>query len=265
MNGSAVVLATAWGAFVMGALWSHRPLPRAHRVAATSSGSRRSAAGRGVAERVGLVASGLAGWVSGRVVVAAEPGRIGRAVLAAAAALVLAPVAAPAVAALAWAAPAIARRRRRLRATAAVRRQLPEVVDLLAVSTAAGATVRLAVEAVARRTAGPVGVELRAVVARVHGGRRLADELGDLPVRLGEDVRPLVAALVASDRDGAPLGAGLERLAVELRHDRRRRAEAAARRVPVKLLFPLVACILPAFALLTVAPLLAGALSALRL
>ena len=37
------------------------------------------------------------------------------------------------------------------------------------------------------------------------------------------------------------------------------RAEEAARRVPVKLLFPLVLCVLPAFALLTVAPLLAGA------
>ena len=43
------------------------------------------------------------------------------------------------------------------------------------------------------------------------------------------------------------------------------RAEEAARRVPVRLLFPLVLCVLPAFALLTVAPLLAGALRSLRL
>ena len=43
------------------------------------------------------------------------------------------------------------------------------------------------------------------------------------------------------------------------------RAEEAVRKVPVKLLFPLVTCTLPAFALLTVAPLVAGALRQLRL
>ena len=73
------------------------------------------------------------------------------------------------------------------------------------------------------------------------------------------------AFAVASERYGAPLGAGLERLADEVRRDRRRRAEEAARRIPVKLLFPLVGCVLPAFALLTVAPLVAGALGSLRL
>ena len=45
------------------------------------------------------------------------------------------------------------------------------------------------------------------------------------------------------------------RLAAEARLERRRAAEATARRVPVKLLFPLVLCTLPAFALLTVVPL----------
>ena len=43
-----------------------------------------------------------------------------------------------------------------------------------------------------------------------------------------------------------------------------RRAASSARRVPVTLLFPLVFCTLPAFALLTVAPLLAGGLRSLR-
>ena len=86
-----------------------------------------------------------------------------------------------------------------------------------------------------------------------------------MPARAGEAPRPLVAALVASDRYGAPLADNLARLADEVRRDRRRRAEEAARRVPVKLLFPLVTCVLPAFALLTVAPLLAGALRSLRL
>jgi tight adherence protein C len=70
--------------------------------------------------------------------------------------------------------------------------------------------------------------------------------------------------LVGAERYGTPLLPGLDRLAVDARLDRRRRAEEAARRVPVKLLFPLVLCVLPAFGLLTMTPLLAGALDALR-
>ena len=99
----------------------------------------------------------------------------------------------------------------------------------------------------------------------VDHGRRLADALDDVPARAGEAARPLTAALVASERYGAPVVTGLERLADDVRRDRRRRAEEAARRVPVKLLFPLVTCTLPAFALLTVAPLIAGTLGSLRL
>ena len=61
-------------------------------------------------------------------------------------------------------------------------------------------------------------------------------------------------------RYGVPLAPSLDRLGAELRLDRRRGAERDARRVPVRLLGPLVACVLPAFALLTVVPLLAASL-----
>ena len=148
---------------------------------------------------------------------------------------------------------------------AALAADVPDVVDLFVLAVGAGLTVPLAVATVGRRAAGPLGAELRRVCDDVALGRRLADALEDVPTRAGEAVRPLVAALVASERYGAPLSSGLERLAGEVRHDRRRRAEEVARRIPVKLLFPLVGCTLPAFALLTVAPLIAGALRSLRL
>jgi tight adherence protein C len=156
------------------------------------------------------------------------------------------------------------RRRERVR-LAALGRDLPDVVDLLVLGVSSGLTVHLAVARVAARGSGPLAEELARVVDEVSLGRRLADALDDLPGRVGEDVRPLVAALVASERYGAPLVAGLERLADEVRRDRRRRAEEAARKVPVKLLFPLVTCTLPAFGLLTVAPLVASAVRSLHL
>jgi tight adherence protein C len=163
-----------------------------------------------------------------------------------------------------FAVPLVRARRARRRHEAAVRRSLPEVADLFVVAVGAGLTVHLAVAAVARRASGPVADALRRVVDEVVLGRRLADALADVPDRVGESTRPLVAALVAAERYGGPLLDRLARLAEEARADGRRRAEEAARRVPVTLLFPLVFCTLPAFALLTVAPMLAGGLRSLR-
>jgi tight adherence protein C len=111
----------------------------------------------------------------------------------------------------------------------------------------------------------PFGEAIEGTLAQVDMGLRTADALESFPSRLGEAVRPLSAALMASERYGVPLTVSLERLADEVRRERRRHAEAAARRVPVKLLFPLVFCSLPALALLSVAPLIAGALRALRM
>jgi len=72
---------------------------------------------------------------------------------------------------------------------------------------------------------------------------------------------PVAAVLVASEQLGVPAAAGLARLAAEARAELRRRAEARARALPVKLLFPLVFLVLPAFGLLTVVPALLAALS----
>jgi hypothetical protein len=75
--------------------------------------------------------------------------------------------------------------------------------------------------------------------------------------RLGASVgafRGLADALVTSERTGAPVGAALARTADESRAAVRRATEARARTVPVRLLFPLVFLVLPAFGLLTVAP-----------
>ena len=201
----------------------------------------------------------------GRPVESLTACRIGTALASALAALPVGPWAALAAAAAGWALPAARASRRRAHRESVVAAALPEAVDLLQLALGAGLSVGQAVGAVAARLDGPLAAELRRVRAETDRGRRLADALDQLPARAGEATRALVAALVAAERYGAPLAGALERLAAEVRADNRRRAEAAARRVPVKLLFPLVLCILPAFGLLTVAPLVASALRALRL
>jgi tight adherence protein C len=154
------------------------------------------------------------------------------------------------------------RRHRRAREDQIVR-ELPDVVDLFRIASGGGLTVRHAVQAVQDIVDGPFADALHEVLRCVSFGERLADALPSLNTELGEPVRPLVAALVSAERDGAPLREPLERVAWVARDVRRRRAEESARRVPVQLLFPLVACVLPAFALLTVVPLLAGTLRTL--
>jgi tight adherence protein C len=140
---------------------------------------------------------------------------------------------------------------------------MPEVIDLFRVAADAGATVHESVVEVAAVSSGPARDALSSVVRRTSRGERLTTALSQLLDDLGEPARPLVAALVSCERDGAALRVPLERAANLARDVRRRDAEVEARRVPVRLLLPLVACVLPAFTLLTVVPLLAGTLRSL--
>ena len=140
--------------------------------------------------------------------------------------------------------------------------EVPEIVDLFRLAIEAGFNIRLATDAVARHGSGVVASELALALDHVASGERLVDAL-EAVRDLGDPVRPLIDALLASERYGVPIAPALERLSDESRAMRRRRAEAAARKVPVKLLFPLVFCILPAFGLLTVVPLLARSLPSL--
>lgn len=171
----------------------------------------------------------------------------------------------PALALAAWGLPILRQRSGERHRLASLEADLPDVVDLFNVAVGAGLTVPLAVSAVARWACGPIGPELQKVADQARLGERVSDALDTMAVSTGDVVRPLVAALTDCDRYGAPLVPSLDRLAAELRRASRVRAEGAARKVPVKLLFPLVLCVLPAFALLTVAPLIASAARSLRL
>ncbi|HVM01411.1 MAG TPA: type II secretion system F family protein [Acidimicrobiales bacterium] len=256
-------LAAAWAGLVLVAARRWGPSPARPRARALNPGEAPPAEPPG--RRLSRAVGGLALRLARRPADPAAAARLGRAVLVAAAVTTVAGPLGPALGAVVWAWPALGARRRRRREHGALLRHLPEVADLLVLAVGAGLTVPLAVAALARRAPGPLAGAFGHAHEQAALGRRLADALDDIPARLGDDVRPLVAALVASDRYGAPLLDGLVRLSCELRADRRRRAEEAARRVPVKMLFPLVFCTLPAFALLTVAPLLAGAFRSLRL
>jgi len=146
------------------------------------------------------------------------------------------------------------RRARRARARAdEVASQLAVAVDLVGVGVAAGYTPFLAVDLGARWSPQLVGRALDDVVRVCALGQSFDDALRELGGR-EPGVRPLTDTLRTSARLGTPAAPALARLAADVRADLRRRSEARARTVPVRLCFPLVGCILPAFALLTVVP-----------
>ena len=132
-------------------------------------------------------------------------------------------------------------------------RELSIAVDLIGVGVAAGLTPFLAVQAAAEWSPPLVANELQRVPRACALGQSFDDAVRELGVSV-PGVRMLTDALRTSSRLGTPVAPALARLATEVRTDLRRRAETRARTVPVRLCFPLVGCILPAFALLTVVP-----------
>jgi len=153
---------------------------------------------------------------------------------------------------------AVARRRR------GIAEAMPDAIELFVLCVHAGASPTHAIGELARCTSPPVREAFVAVELQLHRGRRLANALTELPRHAGLAGQELAAAVGAADRDGVPLAPVLERLASEARAARRRAGEAAARRLPVQLSFPLVLCTLPSFVLLAIAPAVLGALSTLR-
>lgn len=154
-------------------------------------------------------------------------------------------------------------RSRRRRRVLEVDRHLPEVIDLLGLVVGAGRPTVSALSDISPRVAEPFRSELSAVVRRTAAGESFVDSVRRLRDSLGPSVATVVYAVTAAEVDGAPLRPALQRAADEAHRRRRVRAQEAARRVPVLMLFPLVFCVLPAFCLLTVVPLIVGTISEL--
>jgi len=155
-------------------------------------------------------------------------------------------------------APARSRRGRRLDDELA--RQVAVAVDLIGVGVGAGHTPYLAVQLGARWAPPLIARDLDAAARACTMGQSFDDALREM-ARRTPAARGLVETLRTSARLGSPAAPALARLAGELRADLRRRAEVRARTVPVRLCFPLVGCVLPAFALLTVVPVIVAGIS----
>ncbi len=153
--------------------------------------------------------------------------------------------------------PSVVRRREQLVA------DLPTGVDLLAACLGAGAAPGPALETVSRALGGPVGEEFLAIHHRLAVGvdphevwRTVAGHA---------QLAPLGRALGRAGETGAAVGPAARRLGDELRAQARAEVEARARTVEVKAAAPLGLCLLPAFVVLGVVPMVASVFGAMRL
>jgi len=149
--------------------------------------------------------------------------------------------------------------RRRARARVEkITKALPDALDLMIVCLEAGMGLNATISRVGEERStikDCLGEEFMQVALELRDGRGRVDALRGLGARNGsDDLKALVALVIQSDKLGASMSKTLRTHADLLRTRRRQRAEEAARKLPIKVLFPLALFILPALFIVTVGP-----------
>jgi tight adherence protein C len=151
-----------------------------------------------------------------------------------------------------WVAHKMVQRRER------IRRSVPGVLDLMVVCVEAGLSLNAAIQKIAVETAAThraLCQELHLVNQEILIGKTRAEAFRNLARRTGVDeLRSLAVILIQADRLGTSIADSLRVLADSLRVKRRQRAEEAAHKTSVKLVFPLVLLIFPELLVILVGP-----------
>jgi tight adherence protein C len=139
--------------------------------------------------------------------------------------------------------------------TAQMQKDLPDAIDLLTISVEAGLGFDAAIGQVARNTVGPIAAEFARLLQEMQIGMARSQAMRSLGARTTlTELRGFANAMVQADALGIPVGKVLRIQAQEMRVKRRQRAEAKAQQVAVKVLFPLMLCILPILFIVVMGP-----------
>jgi tight adherence protein C len=133
--------------------------------------------------------------------------------------------------------------------------QLPDALDLLTISVEAGLGFDAALAKCVEKMEGPLVDEFRQALAEVRMGRTRREALRDVANRA--DAQPIsnfIGAIVQAEQLGVPIAKVLQIQSNQLRIERRQRAEEAAAKAPVKMLFPMVGCIFPTIFIVILGP-----------
>ncbi|HET9250166.1 MAG TPA: type II secretion system F family protein [Actinomycetota bacterium] len=136
-----------------------------------------------------------------------------------------------------------------------IRRSLSDTIDLLTISVEAGLSLDAALLHVRRTMKGPLSEEIGRMLHEIQLGVSRTDALRHLSERTQvSDLKGFVLAMVQADIFGVSIANVLRSQAHELRIRRRQHAEERAMKMPAKLLFPMIFCILPALFIVILGP-----------
>jgi tight adherence protein C len=136
-----------------------------------------------------------------------------------------------------------------------IERSFPGVLDQLTICVEAGLGLDAAIARAAQSGKGPLAEELVRVLQDIQLGVSRQDALEAMVARTDvSDIRHFVVALGQANRYGVPIVQALRVQASDAREQRRSRAEERAQKLSVKLLFPLVFCILPSLFVVLLGP-----------
>ncbi|MFT7649185.1 MAG: tight adherence protein C [Candidatus Poriferisodalaceae bacterium] len=136
-----------------------------------------------------------------------------------------------------------------------IERQLPDAMDQITITVEAGLGLEAAIARIGQKAEGPLPDELNRMMQDIAVGIPRHAAFDRLVERTDvADLRQFVASLRQAESNGIPLARVLRTHADELRERRRQRAEEKAHAMPVKLVFPLLLCILPALFVVIMGP-----------
>jgi tight adherence protein C len=158
-----------------------------------------------------------------------------------------------------------ARLKRQIRVrTDTIFKDLPDIIDMLAVAVEAGCGFDAALSIVCQHFDSPMADELRLALQGMELGMPRREVLQELKRRTDLDVvRTFVLALIQADALGIPVGRVLTSQATEIRSRRRAWAREKAAKLPVKIMFPLVLFIFPPIMAIVLGPAM-GSFGALK-
>lgn len=137
----------------------------------------------------------------------------------------------------------------------AIESSLPDVLDQLTMSVEAGLGFEAAIARIAERESHPLAEELGRMIQDIRLGTPRAEAMSALATRAHvADLRHVVLSLRQSEKLGVPLARTLRIQAEEMRTKRKFRAEEKAHKLPIKMIFPLGLCILPALFIVILGP-----------
>lgn len=132
---------------------------------------------------------------------------------------------------------------------------LADTLDQMTIGVEAGLGFDQALQRAGRNGKGPLAEELVRTLQDVSVGRSRRDAYNDLAERTGApDLRRFIRAVIQADAYGVSVADTLRTQAAEMRVKRRQKAEEKAMQIPVKVLFPLMLCILPVLFIVLIGP-----------